>query len=129
MKYVLALDQGTTSSRAISFRTRAAVQFAIGQREFRQIFRNPAGSNTTRARSLPRIATVAREAPAQSNISVKDVIGVGITNQRRPPSSGSAIPARRSNNANRVQDRAPASLCKDIQEVGAASLVRDVPGW
>ncbi len=51
-RYVLAIDQGTTSSRAILF-DRAGDIVGSAQREFAQIFPSPAGSSMTRARSLP----------------------------------------------------------------------------
>ena len=81
MKYVLALDQGTTSSRAILFDQGGAVRASLSASSIRS-FLNRDGSSTIPSRSrLPRSA-VALEALAEASADSSDVAAIGITNQR-----------------------------------------------
>jgi glycerol kinase len=127
VKYVLALDQGTTSSRAIVF-DEGGGPVAIGQREFRQIFPQPGWVEHDPREIFATQRDVAREALRKSNISVKDVVGVGITNQRETTLIWDRQSGEPIHNAIVWQDRRTASLCKDLEEVGAASLVRERTG-
>ena len=81
MKYILALDQGTTSSRAILFDA-AGGPIAVGQREFRQIFPQAGWVEHDPREIFATQRDVAREAIRKSGISIKDVLAIGITNQR-----------------------------------------------
>ena len=80
-RYVLALDQGTTSSRAIVFGRDGRV-VSVAQREFPQIFPSPGTSSTIPRRSGRRSSTVAREALATAGITASDIAAIGVTNQR-----------------------------------------------
>ncbi|MFL6571365.1 MAG: glycerol kinase GlpK [Burkholderiales bacterium] len=127
MKYVLALDQGTTSSRAIVF-DEAGGPVALGQREFRQIFPQPGWVEHDPREIFATQRDVAREALRKANVSAKDVVAIGITNQRETTivwdrQSGEPIA-----NAIVWQDRRTAGLCKDLREVGAESLIRERTG-
>jgi glycerol kinase len=80
-KYLLALDQGTSSSRSIMFDAQGRI-VAMAQREFRQIFPQPGWvEHDPRELWSSQLAT-AQEAIAKSGISPSDIAGVGITNQR-----------------------------------------------
>ena len=81
MRYVLALDQGTTSSRAILFDERGAIR-SVAQREFRQIFPQPGWVEHDPKEILDTQRACAREAVRASGIALKDLMAVGITNQR-----------------------------------------------
>jgi glycerol kinase len=127
VKYVLALDQGTTSSRAILF-DEAGGPVALGQREFRQIFPQ-AGWVEHDPREIFRTQRdVARDALRKSGISTKDLLAIGITNQRETTIVWDRQTGEPIYNAIVWQDRRTAGLCKDLREVGAESLIRERTG-
>jgi len=79
--YILALDQGTTSSRAILFDHDGAVA-AVAQREFPQIFPKPGWVEHDPKEIWASQVAVAIEALARAHAGTKDVAAIGITNQR-----------------------------------------------
>jgi glycerol kinase len=127
VKYVLALDQGTTSSRAILF-DEAGGPVAVGQREFRQIFPRAGWVEHDPREIFATQRDVAREAIRKSRISTTDLLAIGIANQRETTilwerQSGEPIA-----NAIVWQDRRTAAECQELREVGAESLVRERTG-
>src|SRR3954470_1602471 len=80
-KYLLALDQGTTSSRAIVFSDAGAI-VAVAQREFRQYFPQPGWVEHDAEEIWTSQRDVACEALSTAGIAASDVAGIGITNQR-----------------------------------------------
>jgi glycerol kinase len=127
VKYILALDQGTTSSRAIVF-DEAGGPVAVGQREFRQIFPQAGWVEHDPREIFATQRDVAREAIGKSGVAAKDVMAIGIANQRETTivwdrQSGEPIA-----NAIVWQDRRTAELCNDLKEVGAESLIRERTG-
>ena len=127
MKYVLALDQGTTSSRAILF-DEAGGPVAVGQREFRQIFPRAGWVEHDPREIFETQRDVARDAVRKSGISTKDLLAVGITNQRETTIVWDRQTGEPIANAIVWQDRRTAELCKDLREVGAESLIRERTG-
>jgi glycerol kinase len=127
VKYVLALDQGTTSSRAILF-DEAGGPVALGQREFRQIFPQAGWVEHDPREIFATQRDVAREALRKSNVSAKDVMAIGITNQRETTIVWDRQTGEPIHNAIVWQDRRTAGLCKDLREVGAESLIRERTG-
>jgi len=127
VKYVLALDQGTTSSRAILF-DEAGGPMAVAQREFRQIFPQAGWVEHDPREIFATQRDVAREALRKSGISAKDVLAVGITNQRETTIVWDRQTGEPIANAIVWQDRRTAELCKDLREVGAESLIRERTG-
>ena len=81
MKAVLALDQGTTSSRALLF-DRSANVLGLAQREFKQIYPQPGWVEHDAMEIWTSQLAVAREALAKANIPLSDIAAIGITNQR-----------------------------------------------
>ena len=81
MKYVLALDQGTTSSRAIVFDHAGQVK-SIAQKEFRQIFPQPGWVEHDPNEIWSSQSGVAAEAITSAGLSGRDIAAIGITNQR-----------------------------------------------
>ena len=124
---MLALDQGTTSSRAILF-DESGGPVAIAQREFRQIFPQPGWVEHDPREILQTQLAVAREALRKSNISPKDVMALGITNQRETTILWDRQSGEPIHNAIVWQDRRTAALCKDLADAGAESLVRERTG-
>ena len=127
MKYVLALDQGTTSSRAILF-DEAGGPVAVGQREFRQIFPQAGWVEHDPREIFETQRDVARDAVRKSGIATKDLLAVGITNQRETTIVWERQTGEPIHNAIVWQDRRTAALCKDLREVGAESLIRERTG-
>src|ERR1041384_3494080 len=104
MKYVLALDQGTTSSRAILFNEQGA-PVAVAQREFRQIFPQPGWVE----HDPKEILATQRE----TGVSRKDVMGIGITNQRETTIVWDRQTGEPLCNAIVWQDRRTAERCRE----------------
>ena len=127
MKYILALDQGTTSSRAILF-DQAGGPVATGQREFRQIFPRAGWVEHDPREIFATQRDVAREAIRKSGVSASDVLAIGITNQRETTILWDRQSGEPIHNAIVWQDRRTASLCTDLKEVGAESLIRERTG-
>ncbi|MGZ3429108.1 MAG: FGGY family carbohydrate kinase, partial [Polyangia bacterium] len=80
-KHLLALDQGTSSSRAIVFDTRGQV-VALAQREFRQIYPQPGWVEHDPKEIWTSQLATAREALAKAGLGAADIAAIGITNQR-----------------------------------------------
>jgi glycerol kinase len=127
VKYILALDQGTTSSRAILF-DEAGGPVAVGQREFRQIFPQAGWVEHDPREIFETQRDVAREALRKSGIPVKDVMALGITNQRETTIVWDRQSGEPIHNAIVWQDRRTAAQCQELREVGAESLVRERTG-
>jgi len=127
MRYVLALDQGTTSSRAILFDEEGrAVNSA--QREFRQIFPQPGWVEHDPKEILSSQRETARQAVRQSGIALKDLMAAGIANQRETTIVWDRQTGEPIHNAIVWQDRRTAPLCAELKAVGAESLVRERTG-
>jgi glycerol kinase len=127
MRYVLALDQGTTSSRAIMFDERGAIR-SVAQREFRQIFPQPGWVEHDPKEILSTQRGCAREAVRKSGFPLKDLMAVGITNQRETTLLWDRQSGEPLHNAIVWQDRRTAARCAELKEIGAESLVRERTG-
>jgi glycerol kinase len=127
MRYVLALDQGTTSSRAILF-DRAGHTVSVAQREFRQIFPQPGWVEHDPKEIFQTQREVAREAVQKTSISLKHLMAVGITNQRETSIVWDRQSGEPIHNAIVWQDRRTAPQCAELKKMGAESLVRERTG-
>jgi len=127
VRYVLALDQGTTSSRAIVFDAEGR-PVASAQREFRQIFPQPGWVEHDPREIFATQRDSAREAVEKSRISLKSLMAVGITNQRETTIVWDRQSGEPIHNAIVWQDRRTAAQCAELREVGAESLVRERTG-
>ncbi|HYR84879.1 MAG TPA: glycerol kinase GlpK [Terriglobia bacterium] len=127
MRYVLALDQGTTSSRAILFDEEGnAVQ--VSRREFRQIYPQPGWVEHDPKEILATQCEVAREAVGRAGIRLKDLTAVGIANQRETTIVWDRQTGEPLYNAIVWQDRRTAPFCERLREAGAESVVRERTG-
>jgi glycerol kinase len=125
VRYVLALDQGTTSSRAILFDEEGR-PVAAAQREFRQIFPQPGWVEHDAKEIFRTQRDVAREVVQKS--SVKDVMALGITNQRETTIVWDRQSGEPIHNAIVWQDRRTAPQCAELKKLGAGGLVRERTG-
>jgi glycerol kinase len=127
MQYILALDQGTTSSRAIVFDQAGSIK-AVAQKEFLQIFPQPGWVEHDPNEIWSTQIGVATEAISHAGIRIEDIAGIGITNQRETTvvwdrKSGEPIA-----NAIVWQDRRTAAFCDRLKADGLESLVREKTG-
>jgi glycerol kinase len=125
VKYVLALDQGTTSSRAILFDAEGAPA-AVAQREFRQIYPQPGWVEHDPKEIFRTQREVARE--AVEKVQMKEVMAVGIANQRETTIVWDRQSGEPIHNAIVWQDRRTAAHCEELKQAGAESLVRERTG-
>jgi glycerol kinase len=127
VKYVLALDQGTTSSRAILFDQEGA-PVSVAQREFRQIFPQPGWVEHDPVEIFRSQREVAREALQKSNCSLADVMSIGIANQRETTVVWDRQTSQPIHNAIVWQDRRTAELCQKLKDEGAEPVIRQKTG-
>jgi len=127
MRYVLALDQGTTSSRAIVF-DESGAPVSVAQREFRQVYPQPGWVEHDPREILATQRDVAREALRGAGVPLKEVMAIGITNQRETTLLWDRQSGEPLANAIVWQDRRTAAQCRELKEAGAESLVRERTG-
>lgn len=127
MKYILALDQGTTSSRAIIFDHAGSIK-AVAQKEFRQIFSKPGWVEHDANEIWSTQAGVAAQALAQAGISASDVAAIGITNQRETTVVWDRTTGKPICNAIVWQDRRTAAMCDRLKARGLEKLIRRKTG-
>jgi glycerol kinase len=127
MPHVLALDQGTTSSRAIVF-DESGAEVAVAQREFRQIFPHPGWVEHDPLEIWESQLAVAREALARAGLTARDVAALGLTNQRETVvlwDRETGVPLA---NAIVWQDRRTADVCDRLKREGLEPLFRERTG-
>ena len=125
--HLLALDQGTSSSRAVVFDAEGRV-VALAQREFRQIFPKPGWvEHDPREIWSTQLAT-AREAIAKSGLEAGDIAAIGITNQRETTLLWNRATGEPLANAIVWQDRRTAPACEALKQRGLEPLFRDKTG-
>ena len=127
MSHVLALDQGTTSSRAIVFDS-DGVQKAVAQREFTQFFPAPGLVEHDPKEIWLKQRSCALEALEQAGLSPRDVAAIGITNQRETTVLWDRETGEPVGRALVWQDRRTAELCARMHEDGRAKVVQKKTG-
>lgn len=127
MTYVLALDQGTTSSRAIVFDEEWKIR-AVAQREFQQIFPQPGWVEHDPEEIFSSQVGVAVEALKSAGISAKEVAAIGIANQRETAIVWDRESGRPIHNAIVWQDRRTADKCEELRRAGHEKLIQERTG-
>jgi glycerol kinase len=127
LRYILALDQGTTSSRALLFDERGAVR-SVAQREFTQIFPEPGWVEHNPEEIVASQIAVALEALAQAHAQPSDVAAIGITNQRETAIVWDCATGRAIYNAIVWQDRRTALFCNQLKAQGHENLIQQRTG-
>ena len=123
MKFILSLDQGTTSSRAILFNRSANIE-AVAQHELRQIYPKPGWVEQDPYEILTSQLSSAVEVLGRAGVRPRDVAGLGITNQRETTIVWNRESGRPVYNAIVWQDRRGATLCKQLVSDGAEDAIR-----
>ncbi len=127
MSYILALDQGTTSSRALLFDRDGRIK-GVAQREFRQVFPKPGWIEHDPEEIWSSQAGVAVEVLGAAGVRARDVAAIGITNQRETTIVWDRKTGRPIANAIVWQDRRTADVCDRLRSEGAEPLFRERTG-
>ena len=127
MNYLLALDQGTTSSRAIVFDRQGAL-VSMAQQEFPQIYPQAGWVEHDPDAIWQTQLETARQALAKAGISGSDVLALGITNQRETTLVWDRASGRPIHNAIVWQDRRTADACERLKAAGNEAMFRERTG-
>lgn len=126
-KYMMALDQGTTSSRAILFDEEGKV-FHVAQQEFKQYFPKSGWVEHDPEQIWSSILSVIVGVISEKGVSADQIEGIGITNQRETTVVWDKNTGKPVYNAIVWQSRQTASICEELKEAGHEQLVRDKTG-
>ncbi|SFJ93256.1 glycerol kinase GlpK [Thermoflavimicrobium dichotomicum] len=126
-KYVLSIDQGTTSSRAILFDKKGEI-VCIAQKEFQQIFPQAGWVEHDAMEIWASVQSVISEALAKASVSAKEIAAIGITNQRETTvvwDKHTGLPVY---HAIVWQSRQTVDICDELKEKGYNDLFRNKTG-
>jgi glycerol kinase len=127
LAYILALDQGTTSSRALLFEENAAIR-AVAQCEFDQIFPRPGWVEHNPEQIASSQVAVALEVLKKAQARSSDIAAIGIANQRETTIVWNRETGEAVSNAIVWQDRRTADFCEQLRRQGHASLIHQRTG-
>lgn len=126
-KYILALDQGTTSCRAVIFDKKGSI-ISVAQKEFTQYFPQPGWVEHDPMEIWSKQAGIAAEAITKKALKGSDIAAIGITNQRETVVVWDRKTGKPVYNAIVWQDRRTAEYCDDLKEQGKTDLIREKTG-
>lgn len=126
-QFILALDQGTTSSRAMLFNKKGKV-VSVAQKEFRQIYPEQGWVEHDALEIWSTQAGVAAEAVASAGVNGKAIAGIGITNQRETTVVWHRESGKPIYNAIVWQDRRTSDYCDSLIEAGHAERIQEKTG-
>jgi len=121
-QFLLAIDQGTSSSRAVIYDHSVTVQ-ASAQQEFAQIYPRPGWVEHDPEAIWDSVRKVTKKAMSEVNASASDVTAIGITNQRETTLLWDRRTGECVYNAIVWQDRRTAEYCRALKEAGHESSV------
>ena len=126
-KYILALDQGTTSSRAIVFDKKGTIR-SVAQKEFTQIFPQPGWVEHDAVEIWSTQAGVAAEAIASKGLEMENIAAIGITNQRETVVVWDKNTGKPVYNAIVWQDKRTSDYCDELRAAGKADMITEKTG-
>ncbi|MEZ4888299.1 MAG: glycerol kinase GlpK [Chitinophagales bacterium] len=126
-KYILSLDQGTTSCRAIIFDKKGNI-VAVSQKEFPQIYPKPSWVEHDAMTIWETQLSVAQNVLKSNHLSPTEIAAIGITNQRETTLIWNKNTGEPIHNAIVWQDRRTASICDTLKEKGLENYVRSNTG-
>lgn len=126
-KYILSLDQGTTSSRALIFDHSGRI-LSMAQKDFTQFFPQPGWVEHDANEIWSTQSSVAAEAVAKANLSGDDIEAIGITNQRETVVVWDVETQQPIHKAIVWQDRRTSSFCEALKEAGHEAMIREKTG-
>src|SRR3954454_4670130 len=127
MTHLIAIDQGTTSTRAIVFDAGLA-PVAIAQQELRQIYPAPGWVEHDPEEIWSAVVATVRDAMAKANVAAKDIAGIGITNQRETTVVWDRATGKPVHNAIVWQDRRTSDLCGELKHHGHEKTISEKTG-
>lgn len=127
MTFILAIDQGTTSTRAILFDAEMQIT-ALAQEEFAQHFPNSGWVEHTPGDLWSTTLSTCQAVLEKAGITARDVTAIGITNQRETTVVWDRATGQPVHNAIVWQDRRTAETCRGLKDAGHEALVTDVTG-
>ncbi|HKC37258.1 MAG TPA: FGGY family carbohydrate kinase, partial [Chitinophagaceae bacterium] len=122
-KYILALDQGTTSSRSLIFDKKGNI-ISSAQKEFKQIYPQPGWVEHDAEEIWSTQFGTMAEAVAKAQINMKQVAAIGITNQRETTVVWERSSGKPVYHAIVWQDRRTASYCDELKAAGHKEMIR-----
>ena len=125
--YILSLDQGTTSSRAIVFNKEGAL-VSMAQKEFRQFYPQPGWVEHDAMEIWSSQASVLAEVLVKAGVSAKDIAAIGITNQRETTVVWERETGKPICPAIVWQDRRTAGICDDLKQKGLDKMIQEKTG-
>ena len=126
-KYILALDQGTTSSRAIIFDKKGTV-ISVAQKEFTQYFPKPGWVEHDPSEIWSTQNGVAAEAISKKGLNASNIVAIGITNQRETVVVWDRKTGQPVYNAIVWQDKRTAEYCDMLKKQGKSNMIREKTG-
>lgn len=126
-KYIISLDQGTTSSRALLVDQEGKIQGMV-QKEFKQLFPKSGWVEHDPMEILETQLGVLKDLIAQSNVDVSNIEGIGITNQRETTVVWDKNTGKPVYNAIVWQDKRTAAICEGLKKEGLTEYVRKTTG-
>ncbi|CAM4062289.1 glycerol kinase GlpK [Bacillus paramycoides] len=126
-KYILSLDQGTTSSRAILFNKKGEIVHSA-QKEFTQHFPKPGWVEHNAQEIWGSILAVIATCLSEADVKPEQIAGIGITNQRETAVVWDKITGKPVYNAIVWQSRQTVGICDDLKEKGYSDMVREKTG-
>lgn len=124
---ILAIDQGTTSSRAMVF-DKTLSPIATSQKEFKQHFPSPGFVEHDAEEIWNTVVETAKSALSQANVNAKHIAGIGITNQRETTVIWDKTTGKPIHNAIVWQDRRTADACQTLRRQGHEALINKKTG-
>ncbi len=126
-KYILALDQGTTSSRAILFDQQGSI-ITVAQKEFKQIYPQPGWVEHNAEEIWSSQFGVMAEVLAKQNVKTSEIAAIGITNQRETTVVWERETGKPIYHAIVWQDRRTADFCDQLKAAGHAPFIQERTG-
>lgn len=126
-KYIVALDQGTTSSRSVIINETGEI-IAINQQEFEQIFPHPSWVEHNAIEILETQLSTLKKGIQKANILPSEIAGIGITNQRETTVVWNKNTGKPIYNAIVWQDKRTANICEQLKKKGLENYVRKTTG-
>lgn len=126
-QYILALDQGTTSSRAVVFDKKGTI-ISVAQKEFTQIFPKPGWVEHDANEIWATQAGMAAEAVSKKGLKGEQMAAIGITNQRETVVVWDRNTGEPIYNAIVWQDKRTAAYCDELKSQGKSDMIREKTG-
>ncbi|WP_405563861.1 glycerol kinase GlpK [Polaribacter sp. Asnod6-C07] len=126
-KYILALDQGTTSSRSVIVDEKGEI-IAIEQQEFKQIFPESSWVEHNALEILETQLSTLKKVIQKANIKANDIVGLGITNQRETTVIWNKNTGKPIYNAIVWQDKRTANICENLKKKGLEHHIKKTTG-